>query len=348
MKQKALANSYLSAFCLELSMLLSAGVALSDGVLMLQDDEPSAEGKAVLQSMLGPLEQGAPLSVALRESSYFPSYMWTMTEIGERTGRLVQTLNALSEHYDRQERLAASIKSAALYPAILLIMMIAVVLILIVQVLPIFNEVFGRLGAQMSPLATRLMQFGGWLGDASIVIAAIFSVVFVVALLAWLIPEIRDGIVKAFMNRWGNKGIWGKISSSRFTSAMTLAVASGLDTEEAVEMAAAISGGMKSVEQKHEKCLQMLRSGNTLAEAMRESQILSARNSRMLSLGVKSGMADAAMAEIAKRSERNVQEEIESLVGRIEPTLVIVTSVIVGIILLSVMLPLMGIMTSIG
>jgi type IV pilus assembly protein PilC len=68
----------------------------------------------------------------------------------------------------------------------------------------------------------------------------------------------------------------------------------------------------------------------------------------MLSLGGQSGMADAAMAEIARRSDRSVQDEISQIVSRIEPTLVIITSVIVGVILLSVMLPLMGIMTTIG
>lgn len=348
MKYKALANSYLSTLCLELAMLLQAGITLSDGVLMLQDDESDKDGKAVLQSLLDMLESGAPLSAALRESGYFPRYMVKMTEIGEETGRLVETLKALSEHYDRQDRLAASIRNAVLYPAILLVLMVVVVLILVIQVLPIFNEVFSQLGSQMSPLASRLMQFGAWLGDVSVAMAVIVGVIMIIAILAWIIPGIRTGLVNAFRNKLGNYGIFGKIASSRFTSAMTLAVTSGLDTEKAIEMAAAISGGSKTVDEKNKRCVELIRSGATLAEAMREAGILSARNSTMLSLGSRSGMADTAMAEIARRSERNVQDELESLVGKIEPTLVIITSVIVGIILLSVMLPLMGIMTSIG
>ena len=68
----------------------------------------------------------------------------------------------------------------------------------------------------------------------------------------------------------------------------------------------------------------------------------------MLSIGSRSGKSDAAIAEIARRSDLDVRDSIDRIVGRIEPTLVIVSSIIVGIILLSVMLPLMGIMTSIG
>ena len=68
----------------------------------------------------------------------------------------------------------------------------------------------------------------------------------------------------------------------------------------------------------------------------------------MLSIGNRSGKADMAMAEIARRSDLDVQDNIDRIVSRIEPALVIISSVVVGVILLSVMLPLMGIMTSLG
>ena len=348
MKRKSLTNAYLSVLCTELAMLLQAGITIADGVLMLLDDETGKDGKIILESLKNTLEKGEPLSAALREAAYFPPYMVNMVEIGERTGRLPETLTSLSEHYDRQDRLAASIKNASLYPVILLVMMVAVVMILIVQVLPIFNDVFARLGSQMSPLAERLMGFGNWLRGVSTGIALVFGIIFAVAFLAWIVPEIREGIAHAFRNRLGTRGVFGKIASSRFISAITLSLASGLDLEEAVGMAASISGNSKAVEEQQTKCAQLLRSGSSLADAMREAGILSARDSRMLAMGNRSGLADSAMSEIAKRSERSVQDEINSIVGRIEPTLVVITSVIVGVILLSVMLPLMGIMTSIG
>jgi type IV pilus assembly protein PilC len=129
---------------------------------------------------------------------------------------------------------------------------------------------------------------------------------------------------------------------------MTLAMASGLDTDEAVEIAANVSGGAKPVDDMHTRCIEMLRSGSTLSEALTGSKILSLQEGKMLSIGVRSGKADEAMAEIARRSDENVRDNIDRIVGRIEPTLVILSSVVVGIILLSVMLPLMGIMTAIG
>ena len=329
-------------------MLLQSGIALGEGVLMLQDDEPDEDEKAALQCLINELSKGESFSSALRRAAFFPRYMISMVEAGEKTGRLPQTLKALSEYYDRQERQVTAIKNAVLYPAILLVMMLAVVLILIIYVLPMFNDVFGRLGARMSPLAVNLMQFGSWLGNASAVIAAVFGVIFIAVLVMWIVPGIREGVIKAFKDKLGSRSIFGSTASSHFVAVMALGMASGLDAEEAVAMASTASGGTKTVDEKNNLCMDMLRTGKTLPEAMRGAGILSARESRLLALGARSGMADSAMEDIARRKERDVQDEMDRIIGRIEPTLVIITSVIVGVILLSVMLPLMGIMASIG
>ena len=345
---KSLTDSYMSALCMELSMLMNAGITVAHGVQMMLDDEPDGDGKVVLNKLLDNLEGGVPLSEACRGANFFPPYMVNMISTGERTGRLPETLKALSEHYERQERLALSIKNATLYPAVLLVMMIVVVIVLIVQVLPIFNDVFGRMGAQMSPLAVQLMQFGTWFRGASFVIAVVACVLFAIVFLAWVVPGIRRGIAKSFKNIWGASGVFGRVAASQFVSSMSLAIAAGLDTEDSVEIAASLNSDSKALSVKYEKCVKMLRSGGSLADALKDAGIVSARDGRMLSLGGQSGMADAAMAEIARRTDRNVQDEIASIVSRIEPTLVILTSVIVGVVLLSVMLPLIGIMTSIG
>ena len=334
--------------CSELAMLLDAGLTLSDSVQILQDDNSSKDAKAIMQTLYNSLMMGNPFSAALKEAAVFPKYMVHMVEVGEKTGRLVQTLNALSEYYERQTRLSVTIKNSVLYPAVLLALMIVVVLILIVQVLPIFNDIFSRLGTQMDPLAIRLMQFGGWLGSAAVGIAVVIGAIFILALVMWLVPSIRKGIAQAFSNAFGSRGIFGKIASSRFVFAMTLGMASGLDTAESISIASAVSGGSKAVDDMHKKCATLLESGKTLSESLSGAGILSPQDSKMLSVGSVSGKADLAMAEIARRSDLDVRDSIDRIVGRVEPTLVILSSVIVGVILLSVMLPLMGIMTSIG
>ena len=334
--------------CSELAMLLDAGLTLSDSVQILHDDEAGKESRIIMQTLHDSLMTGMQFSVALKEAAVFPSYMIHMVEVGEKTGRLVQTLTALSEYYERQTRLSVIIKNSVLYPAVLLVLMVVVVLILIVQVLPIFNDIFSRLGMQMEPFSVALMRFGGWLGNAAVGIAIVFGLIFLLVLIIWLVPAIRKGIAQVFSNTWGSRGIFGKIASSRFIFAMTLGMASGLDTAESIDMASAVSGGSRAVDEMHKKCTALLEEGKTLSESLCNAGILSLQDGKMLSVGSVSGKADLAMAEIARRSETNVRDSIDRIVGMIEPTLVILSSVIVGVILLSVMLPLMGIMTSIG
>ena len=348
MSRKMLNNTYISMLCSELAMLLDAGLTISDSIQVLIDDEPDKEGKIVLTGLLESLENGESFSSALKTSGHFPRYMIHMVEVGELTGHIVEALLALSEYYERQARLATTIKNSVLYPAILLVLMIVVVVILIVQVLPIFNDVFSRLGAQMSPLATNLMRFGQWLGNVSFVIAIIFAVIFVVVFLMFVIPSLRKSVFKCLSNTFGHRGIFDKVSTSRFIFAMRLASASGLDINDAINAASSVSGGSKSIDRKHKRCVELLAQGRTLADALTESGILSPSDGKMLSIGDRSGKIDDALAEIARRSDIRTHDEIDRVVSKIEPTLVVLSSAMVGVILLSVMLPLMGIMTALG
>ncbi|MDR2570934.1 MAG: type II secretion system F family protein [Oscillospiraceae bacterium] len=348
MKNRSLANSYLASFCKELAMFSRAGFMPETSVLMMQDDEPDKDGKAVLQSLIDTLEVGEPLSVALEKSKYFPKYMAATMEVGERTGRHTETLDALAEHYDRQDRLAISVKNAVMHPVMLLIVMLVVLVVLIVQVLPIFNNVFARLGSQMSPLAVSLMQFGVWIRSVAAVIAVVMGALAVLSITLWVIPRVRFWLASMFRSYVGVRGIFGRMASLRFISSLSLAIASGLGVEDAVTMASGVSGGVKDIDKRNRACLDLLEEGMTLTEALTMSGIVSASDGRMLSAGSRSGQINEAIAEVARRNDLNIQDEINRIVGRIEPILTLVTSTIVGIILLSVMLPLIGIMTSIG
>jgi type IV pilus assembly protein PilC len=329
-------------------MVAQAGIAWSDGVLMLLDDRTDKDGRAVLQSLFDGLERGEALSSALRGSGYFPAYMAGMVETGEKTGRQTEALHALAEHYDRLERTAYAVKRAVVYPAILLVLMVAVVLVLLVRVLPIINDVFARLGGRLQPFALTLTRFGEWIGNASIVFALIAGIIILAVAVVMAVPALRDKVQQYAKVNWGGRSIFGKAAMSNFVSAMSLAMASGLDTAESVQMAASVSGGAKEIDEKCAACAQLLSEGNALSASMRGAKLLTAREARMLLLGERSGMGDSAMADIARRKQRDMQDDIDRIVSRVEPTLVIVASAVMGGILLSVMLPLMGVMTSIG
>ena len=347
MSSKILSGPYLSSFCMELSLVMKAGISLGEGLSMLKEDETDKQRLEMLTKLFEQVDSGVSLHSAMEESQSFPKYVVDMIEIGEKTGRTEAVLKALSEHYDRQEQISRSIKNAVVYPAVLMLMLLLVIIILITRVLPIFNDVFNQLGTQMSPVAISIMNFGNALSKYSFIIFGVIAVIAIIAFVISLVPNLRAKAVSTYNKMTASRGISKKIASARFASAMAMTLASGLDTDESLDMVERITDN-SSMKAKIDNCRKLMAESEPFDDAISKSGIFTSLYCRMLSVGFKTGTADTVMSEIARRSEADVDENIERVINRVEPALVIVMSLIVGLILLSVMLPLMGIMSTIG
>lgn len=348
MKKKTLSSEYVSSFCLEMALLLHAGIGTEDGLYLLSEDETDKKNKKMLTDMADMLSEGRPFSEALREAGCFPKYVSDMIETGEQSGRLEQSFQSLSSYYERQMQLANQIRSALLYPVILMILMLVIIVVLLVKVLPIFNQVYEQLGGTMNGTAQALLQIGNTLGNSMPVLCVILGIVVVLAAVLGCSSAARGGIIHLYKRIFGDFGITRKLGEARFASAMAMGMMSGLNTEEAFRTAMLFQDAVPKTKRRYEKCLEMLETGEPLAESFKVNRILEAAYCRILDLGAKSGSSDTAMEEIARRMDDSVQTEIERKVGRIEPTIVVITSILVGIILIAVMLPLINIMSSIG
>lgn len=348
MKRKMLSSEYVSAFCLEMSLLMHAGIGTEDGLYLLLEDESNRANRKMLRELAGKIAGGRPFSAALRESGRFPRYVSDMIETGERSGRLEQSFQALSAYYDRQMQLSAQIRSALLYPAILMVLMLVIIVVLLVKVLPIFNQVYRQLGGSMNETAQILLRFGNFLGNAMPLLCILLGVVVLLAVLISSSSVIRGGILHLYKRCFGDHGITRQMGEARFASAMAMGMMSGLNTEDAFRTAMMFQDTVPKARERYKKCLRMLEQGDPLADSFKKQKVMEAKYCRILDLGAKSGSSDTAMEEIARRMDDGVQIAIERKVGRIEPTIVIITSVLVGIILIAVMLPLINIMSSIG
>lgn len=346
MSKKKWTNGEISSLCMELSLLLHAGLSAADGLHLLSEDE---ESDPLLSELSRLADGGAPLSAVLRSGGVFPEYVCALTACGERTGRTEEALRALSEYYDGRERLEGRVRSALLYPSVLLVLMLVVITVLLVRVLPVFDEVYASLGGQLTGLAGGLLTLGRALDAAMPVLLAVLAVAAAV-LGAFAVSE---GFRAWVLGRWrsgprGDRGLSRRLDTARFAQALAMGLSSGLPVEEALELAASLGGGNAAAQRRCRDCLSRLEQGAGLAEALRQSDLLPPAACRMLALGIRSGSGDAVMNELANRLSEESEAAVEAAVSRVEPTLVIVTSLLVGAILLSVMLPLMNIMAAIG
>jgi len=344
MRKKILTAAELSTFSMELTLLIHAGYPMTEGLHLLYEES----GSPVQAELCRRMDEGASLSGALRESGVFPDYLCHMAETGERTGRSEEAFRSLSAYYENRRQLGQRIRSALLYPAVLLLLMLLVIVVLLAKVLPVFDEVFRQLGGSMTGLAGGMLHFGQMLDGALPILAVLLLVIVGVMAAIAASASLREGFLRIGQRHFGDRGIGEKVAASRFAAALTMGLMSGLPLEEALRSAAAFHDANPVLRRRMDDCISRLEVGGGLAEALRESCVLPAAYCRMLALGIRSGSGDTVMQEISRRMESDAEDAIETLVSRVEPTMVLLTSLMVGAILLSVMLPLMNIMSAIG
>lgn len=345
---KELSPLYLSEFCNELSLLVRSGVPLGDGIWMMREEDSGKASRQLLDALAAALEEQPLLSRALEATGRFPAYFLSLIRLGETSGKLEESLSSLSKYYENRHTLSENLKRAVLYPLLLLVLLSSVVAVIVTQVLPIFNDVFLQAGAQMSGLALSLMAFGQRLSSASTLLLTLAVLLACAGLLIYKIPALSLAFFTFLDRHWGDRWILRRIAVSRFSMALAMALSSGLGAEETIDLAGDVCSGSYSMSKKIRMCKDLLERGEGFEKSLLSSGFFSGRESRLLSLGLKTGQTDSVMWEIASSAEDRVLDELDRLLRLVEPTLVIALSLIVGLILFSVMLPLMGIMSSIG
>jgi type IV pilus assembly protein PilC len=314
---------------------------------ILKHDTADKEGQALLEQISLFLRKGNPFFQALENTGLFPDYVIRLVALGEESGNLDDVLISLAEYYEREDAVAENVKSAVTYPFIMIIMMFIVIIVLIVKVLPIFRQVFVQLGTQMSPLATSLLALGNTLSSYSLVITILFFLLIGGFVFMYKNPKGRTKLQR-FLTRFPlTKEFYNKIAAARFASGMYLSITSGMDTYKSLDMISELVEN-DMMRDKIELCKQEMQKDSNLPEALASSGIFSNLYARMVAVGFRSGSIDLVMKQIAQSYDEETQKQLNHIISIIEPTLVIVLSFIVGLILMSVLLPLMGIMSSIG
>lgn len=337
----------ISTFCTQIAMILKSGIAVGEGVNIMREDMKNNQGREILDTIHRHVDAGEPLCRALDATGRFPKYVVDMVEVGEATGKLDNVMDSLVTYYEREESIARSIKSAVTYPLIMIVMMVLVITVLVVKVMPIFNEVFEGLGSAMTGFSRTVLRFGQTIGQYSFVVVGVIVVIMILFLIFRATGGGRSFLENFRARFFVTKNLYSKIASGRFASAMALMLSSGLDTDQSLEMVHKLVDN-PAVRTKIERCQKLLADGLTFSDALVGAEIFTGVYARMVTVAFKTGSLDGVMQKLAERYEDEIDTQIGGIISILEPTLVAILSIIVGMILLSVMLPLMGIMSSIG
>ena len=214
---------YLPIFCRELHQMTHSGISPEEGLALLLEDETDGDTRAWLEALQSGMEAGLSFAAAVGGTGVFPNYMTDMLSLAEETGRLEDVLDTLCNHYERQNRMRSDIVGAVTTPVILLAVMVAVVILLVTQVLPVFDRVFAQLGVRMGAAALGMMRVGAFLTRFGAALSAILTLMTIAALATALIPSLRVKFAAWFRNRFGGRGVLGQMAVSRFASSMAMA-----------------------------------------------------------------------------------------------------------------------------
>ena len=342
-----LSHQQIEGFCRSIALLLRAGIGLGDGLLLLADQEEGAR-RALLSQMGAQADQGTPLSQTMEEAGGFPAYVTGMIRVGEETGRLEESLEALADYYAERMDQDRQIRGAVVYPAVLLLVMLAVVGVLLVKVLPIFDSVYASLGSSLTGAAGGFLRLGQLLEAAlPAVLGLLLAAGAAIGLFA-LWPAFRQKVQGWWGRVRGDKGIGRMQNNARFARVLAMGLHSGLPLEGAARLGEPLLADAPQAARRSRACAQALEQGAALEEALEATGFLSPADCQMLRLGQRSGSQEAVMDRIADRLSREAAQALEDRVARVEPAMVLVSSLLVGVILLAVMLPLLHIMSAIG
>lgn len=339
---KPLSLTETSFFCGQLALVLRSGISALEGLSMMEDDYSSADDKRILEALRNGMMETGYLHTALKDVGLFPEYMVNMVKIGEETGNLDDVMESLRLHYEREAAIRTAVSNAVTYPLIMSGMILAVIVVLLVRVMPIFSQVFRQLGAEITGLAAGLVTIGNLISRYSFA----FIIVLVAIILLILICVRTNAGRKIARVFKGVRDINARISASRFAGGMALTLKSGLGSDQGFELVSSLNED-PDFAKKLDKCKTSMDNGEGLAEALYAAGIFGGVYARMAAIGNKTGSMDQVMEQIAGLYQEEIDTRINNTLAVLEPTLIIVLSVIVGIILMSVMFPLLGIMSSI-
>lgn len=327
-----------------LAHLLHAGTGTADALFLLGEDAPDSPLGQLLRDMAKKADSGSSLSQCFAAAGVFPAYLCALLAVGERVGKTEQTLTGLSRYYYNMARLRRQLVSSLTYPAVLLCVLLAVLTVLLVWVMPVFDGVYRQLGSGLTGISAGLLKAGVFLRAGLPWILAVAAALGLILAL----PAVRKALMNGFLKLWGDRGIWKSVNNARFVQALSLGVTSGMTGEDACRMAASVAENITAFQQRCHRCQALLQQGQSLAVALKQCGILSPGQSRLLEAGSRSGKAETALAELAERQLSHSEEQVAALAEKAEPAVVVAACMIIGLVLLSVMLPLTNIMNTIG
>ena len=345
---KQLGPDQVALFCENMGMMYQAGIQTDEAVQLIAQDSGSSALQDILQTTTELMDlKGETLPMALRDEGSFPAHATKMMEIAEQSGRLEETMFALGDYYLAQKRFQDRMRSALLYPMILLVLMTIVLLILALQVLPIFSEVYASMAGQVSAASLSYASIAQTVSYVAVVIVLIVGIFFLVGACFAYFGKTTTTVSRMFDTLPFTKSASYTSALARAMTAFATFSASGISPEDALASITSEIGNAQ-LRERFESCTALIMEGHSFAQAAFENEVLDPLYGRMLINSERSGTFDNTLAYLATLISEDAERQTDQIVSTIEPICAAFLTVAVALALIAIVVPLVGILGAMG
>ncbi len=331
----------------QLATLFSSQVSALKAFTLLSENAENKMLGAQLREIGDDLQAGSSISDALaKHPDTFSEFYVNMIKAGEESGKLNDTFEYLAKYLDRQYALTSKTRSALIYPAFVVVVFISVMILMFIMVIPNLSELLLESGQEV-PIYTRMIiGISEFLVNYGIFVAMFFVIM---ALYLWWFRRNENG--KTYLDKWKISvpfigDLYRKMYLSRISDNLNTMLSSGISIIRAIEITGDVVGNYvyKNILKDAENAV---KSGSSLSDAMGKHPEIPAIMVQMIKVGEETGSLGSILKTLSDFYSREVDDAVNTLVGLIEPAMIVLLGVGVGVLLTSILVPIYNIASSI-
>lgn len=333
-------NRHLMIFCQQFATMLKAGISALQCLNILSRQKEISMLQKNIRAAALEVEQGSTLAASMQmQPGGFPAIMINMVEAGETSGTIDLIMEKLADHFEKQHDFTEKIRSATLYPLLIIIVAVAVMLIMIIFVLPQFSQIFNTMGMDM-PVYTRfLLQFASLIREYWLLFSGCLAIL-IVALSCF--AKTKKGRRKVDLLRLHMpffSKLYIQTISARFARTMSTLLASGISLNSALELSDRVVDN-SVFSQSIYKLIDALNHGENMSSPMLGDKYFPSLLAEMVRIGEETGALDHTMHRTALFYEKETAYVVDRLSSILEPVLLIVVGLFIGLLVYSILSPM--------
>jgi type IV pilus assembly protein PilC len=333
-------------FCRQLGTMLTSGIPISQALHMIQEKVDNLRAKKVFSQLYEDVQKGNSLSIAMQlQPGMFPSLLVNMILAGEAGGTLDSSMNRMADHFDKENKLQNKIRTAMIYPVILSVISVAVVLMLVTFVLPTITSMFDT--TELPWTTQIIMGFSDFLIERWYIVLIVLIGGIVGGRLLLNLPAVRYEVDRMKLEL----PIIGKLNrtiySARCARTFASLYMSGIQALDMIEITSKVLGN-SYLSHRFDEVITAVSRGEFISTAIADTQSFDPMLSSMLYIGEESGSLGDILLKTADYFDGEAETALASLIGLLEPAMLVILGIIIAFIVISIMQPIFQMYDSVG